>query len=430
MKQLYILAITIIFPLYLQAQHQKNAFIYTSDIDRFWTAVDSVQSTNDITKQVQFVQKLYVDKGTEGLKAFMQARDYDAKLWVELINKYPKFWQSIRANTLSVKGQVNLITTGVKTLKKIYPEMRPAKMYFTIGGLSSGGTTTGDMVLVGAEIATADYKTDASELGDWLKTVFKNQQSSNLVGLNIHEYVHTQQKSGGNTVLVQCIREGAADFIAELVTKNPNINTYVIYGRQHEKELKRKFAIDMFSTATALWLYNGTNNSHPDLGYYIGYAICKAYYDQKSNKKQAVKNIIELDYSNEQQVVAFLDQSKYFNKSVNKQQSLDEFEKLQPSILSIYPAINSQQNVPATLSELTFNFSEPMGKGVSISFGEGGREHFPLTDVIGFTDDMKSFKVKLSLQSGKSYNFKITGNGFKSQKGYPLKEYQVQFTVR
>ncbi|MFD0763973.1 hypothetical protein ACFQZI_03870 [Mucilaginibacter lutimaris] len=430
MKRLYILAVAMVFPFFVQAQHQKSTIVYTSDIDRFWTAFDSVRSTSDTAKQVQFVQKLYVDKGTEGLKAFMQARDYDAKLWCKLINKYPKFWQSIKANTLSVKGQVNLITAAVQTLKKIYPEMRPAKMYFTIGGLRSGGTTTGDMVLVGAEIATADNNTDASELGDWLQTVFKNQQSSNLVSVNIHEYIHTQQKPGGNTVLVQCIREGAADFIAELVTKKPNKNAYVIYGREHENELKLKFNIDMFSTATGLWLYNGSVNPHADLGYYIGYAICKAYYKQQSNKKQAIKDIIELDYNNEQQVVDFLDRSKYFNKPVYKKQSLIEFEKLQPFVVSIYPAINSQQNVPATLNELTFNFSEPMGKGVSISFGEGGKEHFPLTGAIGFTEDRKSFKVKLSLQSGKSYNFYITGNGFTSQKGYPLKEYKVAFNVQ
>ncbi|WP_295795699.1 Ig-like domain-containing protein [Mucilaginibacter sp.] len=430
MKFFYIIAIAISFPVFVQAQQQPNTIVYTSDIDRFWTAFDSVRTTSDTAKQVQFIRQLYVDKGTEGLKAFMQARDYDAKLWVELINKYPKFWQSIKTNTLSVKGQVNLITSGVQTLKEMYPEMRPAKMYFTIGGLRSGGTTTGDMVLVGAEIATADKNTDASELGDWLKNVFKNQQSSNLVSLNIHEYVHTQQKGGSNTVLAQCIKEGAADFIAELVTKTPNNSAYAIYGREHEKELKQKFSIDMFSTATSLWLYNGSNSSHADLGYFIGYAICKAYYQQQSNKKQAIRNIIELDYSNEQQVVDFCNQSGYFKEPVNKQQSLAEFEKLQPSVLSIYPAINSQKNVPATLTELTFNFSEPMGKGVSISFGEGGKEHFPLTDVIGFADDMKSFKVKLSLQPGKSYNLKLTGKGFKSQNGYPLKEYRVQFEVQ
>ncbi|WP_311950417.1 Ig-like domain-containing protein [Mucilaginibacter terrae] len=430
MKLLYIIAISICLPLISLAQHQSNNIVYTTDIDRFWTAFDSVRSTNDSTKQVQYMQKLYVDPCTEGLKAFMQARDYDAKLWVELINKYPKFWQSIKANTLRVKEQVKLITNGVQNFKKLYPEMRPAKMYFTIGGLRSGGTTTGDMVLVGAEIATADKNTDASELSDWLKGVFKDQQSSNLVGLNIHEYVHTQQKPGGNTVLAQCIKEGAADFIAELATKTKNNNNYAIYGREHEKELKEKFRIDMFSTATGLWLYNGSSSAHADLGYYMGYAICNSYYQKQANQKQAIKSIIELDYSNEQQVVDFVNQSGYYNEPLNMQELLDKFEKLQPYIVSLCPSINAKKDVSATLTELTFNFSEPMAKSVSISLGEGGKEHFPLTGVIGFAEDMKSLKVKLALKPGKTYDFVVTGRGFKSQKGYPLKEYKVEFEVQ
>ena len=430
MKYLYILALTVCLPVVVLAQKPGSTVVYTADIDRFWIAFDSVRTTNDTAKQMQFVQKLYIDKGTEGLNAFMKARDYDAKLWVEVINKYPKFWKSIKGNTLLVKGQVNAITGSIKRFKTLYPEMRPAKMYFTIGGLRSGGTTTGDMVLVGAEIATADKNTDASELSDWLKNVFKNQDNSNLVALNVHEYVHTQQKPGGNTVMVQCISEGAADFVAEIVTKKKNNSAYMVYGREHEETLKQKFLTDMFSTATGIWLYNGANNPHADLGYFMGYAICKAYYQQQSNKKQALKNIIELDYSNEQQVVDFLEQSRYYTEPVNKQALLNKFEKLQPYISGLYPAIDSQQNVSATLTELTFNFSEPMGKGVSISFGEGGKEHFPLTGVIGFADDMRSFKVKLSLQPGKSYNFKITGKGFKSQNGYPLKDYNVKFDVQ
>jgi hypothetical protein len=71
-----------------------------------------------------------------------------------------------------------------------------------------------------------------------------------------------------------------------------------------------------------------------------------------------------------------------------------------------------------------------MGKGVSISFGEGGKEHFPISEVIGFADDRKSIKLKLSLQPGKTYDFVITGRSFKSQTGYPLKEYKGHFETK
>jgi hypothetical protein len=431
MKHIYLLAITLCFPLLIQAQKRDFKVVYTADIDRFWEVYDSVATTSDTAKQADFIQRLYVDKATPGLNAFMKARDYDAKLWTTLINKYPKFWKSIRSNTLSIKDQVPAITRSIENFRKLYPEMRPSKMYFTVGGLRSGGTTTDDMVLIGAEIATADKNTDASELNDWLKNVFKNQQSSNLVALNVHEYVHTQQKAGeGQLLLAQTITEGSADFIAELVTRKKNNNAYMIYGREHEQEIKEKFLIEMFSGATGNWLYNGSNNPHADLGYFVGYRICQAYYEHHTDKKQAIKKIMELDYANEQQITDFLRQSGYYAEPIDKQELLKKFEKLRPRVVGLTPEINGQEDVSPAQTELSINFSEPMGEGYSISFGEGGKEHFPLSGVAGFTEDRKSFKLKLALQSGKTYDFVITDKSFKSKAGYPLQSYTVHFKVK
>jgi hypothetical protein len=82
----------------------QDTKVFTSDIDNFWTAYDSIQTTKDSLKQIGFIQNLYIDKGTKGLKAFMAVRNYDAKLWVQLIRLYPKFWSSIRPNTLTAKS--------------------------------------------------------------------------------------------------------------------------------------------------------------------------------------------------------------------------------------------------------------------------------------------------------------------------------------
>ena len=431
MKYIYLLAVTFCFPLLIQAQQRNLKIVYTDDVDRFWQAYDSVETTSDTTKQVEFIQRVYVDKGTPGLKAFMKARDYNAKLWVTLIHKYPNFWKSIRRSTLSIKNQVPAITKSLDNFRKLYPEIRPAKMYFTVGGLRSGGTTTDDMVLIGTEIATADETTDASELNDWLKNVFKHQQPSNLVALNVHEYVHTQQKAGdGQLLLAQTIMEGAADFVAELVTHKKNNNAYMIYGRNHEQELKDKFLVEMFSAATGNWLYNGSSNPHPDLGYFLGYVICRDYYLHHTDKRQAIKKIIELDYTNEQQVTDFLRESGFYKEPINKQALLSKFEKLQPQVVSLTPNINNQKDVSASLTEVTINFSEPMGEGYSFNFGEGGKEHFPISGVAGFADDRKSFKLKLTLKSGHTYDFIITDRSFQSKMGYPLQPYTVHFEVK
>jgi len=136
----YCFAFLIAISLYVSSKAQQGLkkTVYTVDVDNFWIAYDSVKTTADTLKQQYFIQSLYIDKGTEGLKAFMKARDYNAKLWVELINKYPEFWNSIRKNTLEVKKQVGQIEESLSRFKVLYPELKPAKIYFTIGGLRSG----------------------------------------------------------------------------------------------------------------------------------------------------------------------------------------------------------------------------------------------------------------------------------------------------
>ncbi|HMF71099.1 MAG TPA: hypothetical protein VK616_06470, partial [Flavitalea sp.] len=186
-------------------------------------------------------------------------------------------------------------------------------IYFAIGALRSAGTTKSEMVLISTEMVAADSGTDASELSNWLKTLFKGQTSGDIVGMNIHEYVHTQQSASGSTLLGKCLEEGSADFIAELATRQKNLNDYMLYGQRNESSLKRRFRFEMYRRSSVNWLYNGEKAEHADLGYFMGYAICKAYYDKSADKKKAVKEIIELDYSNKEAITTFLEKSGYYN---------------------------------------------------------------------------------------------------------------------
>jgi len=430
MKRFYILLFIFFLPFTIKAQHHQTSLVYTADIDNFWIAYDRAKTTPDTLMQREIIQKLYVDKGSAGLHAFMKARDYNAQLWVELINKYPKFWTSIRENTLQVKIQATAIEASINRFRKLYPKMRPAKMYFTIGGMRSGGTTTNNMVLVGAEIATADVRTNAVELSESFKNNFKNQKESNLVGVNVHEYVHTQQKNSGISLLAGSLREGSADFISELVTGKKVSSAYLTYGLQHESQLKESFKIDMFGNDISNWLYNGTDKKNADLGYFMGYVICKSYYQNQVDKTKAIKDLIELNYQDSLQVEDFLVKSKYYKEHLDRESLLKKFNSLQPYIVSLSPDIDSKTDVDASLTELTFNFSQPMGDGKSISYGKGGKTNFPLTGIIGLSEDRKSFTVKLSLEPGKDYEFLIMGRGFQSLAGYPIKDVTVRFKTK
>ena len=69
----------------------------------------------------------------------------------------------------------------------------------------------------------------------------------------------------------------------------------------------------MYGQETKDWLYNGGQapKGKADLGYFIGYVICKSYYNNSKNKTKDVKKIIELNYS-KKSVAKFLRKSKYF----------------------------------------------------------------------------------------------------------------------
>ncbi|HUR11398.1 MAG TPA: hypothetical protein VM012_08515, partial [Flavitalea sp.] len=68
---------------------------------------------------------------------------------------------------------------------------------------------------------------------------------------------------------------------------------------------------EMYGTDHMRWLSNGMRAAIPDLGYFLGYRICKSYYNNASDKRQALKEIIELKYNNKRQVKRFLTKSNY-----------------------------------------------------------------------------------------------------------------------
>ena len=417
----------------LRSTAQETNKVFTSDIDNFWIAYDSTQTTNDSLKQIEFIQKLYVDKGTKGLKSFMVLREYNAILWVKLIRIYPKFWRSIRPNTFTVKSFAPEIESSIKKFKILYPELKDASMYFTIGGLRSGGTTMNNMVLVGTEIATGNASTDVSEFPNkWLEGVFKTQQPDNLVALNIHEYVHTQQKGSAKTVLGQSVTEGSCDFITELVVNTLLQKNYIIYGREHDADLKEQFKIEMFSNMYNNWLYNGsTTKTVADLGYYMGYAICKSYYNNSPDKKKAIKEIIELNYSDSTAVEDFLIRSKYYKEPINKTALLQALDSKRPTVVRLEPFANGDLAVDPTIKELKIVFSSPMDKkGYSINDGKKGKEYSPIVGLGGFSEDGTSFTLKLDMKPGHEYEFIIGERNFKSPDGYSLKPYEVKFKTK
>lgn len=292
--------------------------VVDDDVARFWSAYDAVRAETDPAKQQAAFERLYIEPGTPGLRAFMEAKGYTVDTYLGAIRDYPNYWATIRPRTALASGALVRLEGHLSRFRALYPELRPARIYFEVGALRSSGTTLDDKVLIGVEMATGDESVDTSDMPERLRRFlagyFASKPLKDLDLLAVHEFVHTQERGERRTLLAQAIYEGVADFVAEQVTGRLPALPYVTYGPAHDAMIKAAFRQDMLGAEYGGWLYNNTDNAFGtrDLGYYVGYAVVSRYYARAADKAAAIKAMIELDFADEKAVQRFVDASGYF----------------------------------------------------------------------------------------------------------------------
>lgn len=277
--------------------------IITSDIDNFWNAFEAAKP--EFNPEV--FQKLYLDPGSKGVEGFMDNRIRNAEHLAKVVKSHEKYFASLKPSTDSILQFKNEIAESVKNMKELYPDAVFPPVYFVIGAMNSGGTTSRQGLIIGAEMHGLRPDTPKEELNDWLVTVIKPM--SHVPHIVAHELIHYQQKYRSRTLLEQSIKEGSADLLAELIS-GKHINKFAhTFANPREKELFKEFKEKMDGKDFTGWLYSSMEGRPNDLGYWMGYKISKSYYDQIPDKKQAIHDILTIRDFHE-----FLERSRYAQK--------------------------------------------------------------------------------------------------------------------
>ncbi len=422
------------FAVILASCQKQNSNIVTTDINNFWEAYDKITTTQDSTLQYKYLDSLYFKKGTAGLDAIKRARNYTPQDYITAINSYPKFWASVRKNTLNADQYSAGLESGIEKLRELYPDLKPAKIYFTIGALRTGGTTLDSLVLIGSEIAMGDKNTITEEFPENSRNGRRNYFNTNpiddLILLNIHEYVHTQQNPQLNNLLSIAIREGIAEFVSTLAMEVPSASPAIAFGKNNAEKVRAKFEEEMFYTNNqSKWFWSDYPNEFGvrDLGYHIGYQIAENYYNQAENKEMAIKQMITLDYTNEAEVEEFVKKSSYFSASLDELYQM--FEAKRPTVLGIKQFNNQTENVNPKVKQITVEFSQALnGLNTGVDFGDLGKAAFPKNDINGryWSEDNKSWTISVELEPNKHYQLLISNN-FRTANDIPLKPYLIDF---
>ena len=321
--------------------------IVTRDIPNFWRAYD-LAAGKDSAERVRIFETVYLQPGSPGLRDWMRVRlmnrdtvrarlaragwprarldslppdslrkvtapFYERSAAEELLHalaQYPRYYAGVRPTTLAVDTNSRVtqgIRRGLTRLAALYPEARFPNVYFLVGTLSTGGTTAQSGMLIGTEQSASDPATPLDELPDWARKNFPTHTFESLVGLVVHEAVHTQQKPAPegqhDTLLRHSLGEGIADFVSELAVGPWAAHTpRQIYGRAHEHDVWVDFQDEMEIASDSIirmWMYNGMvppdkNHGAIDIGYWVGYRIAGAYYARAKDKRAAVRELLEL----------------------------------------------------------------------------------------------------------------------------------------
>jgi hypothetical protein len=429
MKKILFLTLSFTVSTLLVAQKTSQSFV-SSDIDNFWIAYDKILTTIDSIEQYNLLKKLYINKGSQGLKSLIEVRNYTNKEFIDAIKNYPQFWNSIRANTLKVKDLYPQIDSNIQKFRNAYPDLKPATIYFTIGAFRTGGTTEGKRVLIGSEFSLADSSTYVNELPQRWQSFYKTHVPINeLALLCTHEYVHTQQKELVYNLLSKCLYEGVAEFISCKVTGKKSDAPAIDFGKENEKVVIDKFVSDLYLMSNDnnwIWGENRNELKVRDLGYYIGYEISERYYNLSKNKQQAIKELIELDYNNDKEVERIVDLTHVLPKTLEELYA--DYEKQRPTVVQLLPFENGSQQVKPGLVKMTIVFSEPIVKyNTGVDDGPLGHKYFPILKAERvFGEDGKSWTFEADLKPNKRYQILISNN-FRKENGVRLKPYLIDF---
>lgn len=264
--------------------------IVTSDLDHFWNAFELSKPAIDPA----ILQSHYLDNGSKGIVGFMNGRIKSAEELSATIRKHYNYYNTIKSSTDSISEMADQIRTSLVRLKDLHPDAIFPPVYFVIGRLTSGGTSSKDGLIIGAEMYGKSASAVMDELSVGKRSAIK--PVNKIPHIVAHELIHFQQKkSKDKSLLAGAIKEGSADFIAELISGR-HINDHIHdFANPMESELWLEFRERMLFNDFSGWLYSSTEGRPNDLGYWIGYKITKSYYDKYSDKRKAVNDILKID---------------------------------------------------------------------------------------------------------------------------------------
>lgn len=257
--------------------------IQTDDVDLFYRIYDAAGGR----PTAEQLQRDYLDQGSDGLRQLAKMRNVTGVRIADAIATTPDIYTNARECVKALPRVRERLAAALAALVDMYPEARLPPVTIAVGRskpVGVGGPDTG--VQIGLEALCATH---------WMNPNVEDR----FVYVIAHEYAHVQQSreladKKQLTVLEMSLIEGAAELVAELTAGRTSYSHFRALTEGREKEIETAFAADVDETDLSAWLYNSTHDKPGDLGYWVGYRVAKAYYQNAIDRRGALREILEM----------------------------------------------------------------------------------------------------------------------------------------
>ena len=270
----------------LSAHLTDGPVIHIEDVAAFYKLYDATRGHPTADQ----LQHDYLDPGSDGLHNLAMVRNVTGGRIADNIAKHPEVYSDARQCMAALPRVRQRVGVALKELGRLYPQARFPPVTIAVG--------RGKPVGVGSPVTGLQIGLEALCAVKWMDPNIEDR----FVRIIAHEYIHVQQSAALSddehaTLLERSLIEGAAEFGAELLTGQPGEVTSPQMRAAtlgHEKEIESAFLTDEDSTDFPKWLDNSSYDKQGDLGYWVGYRIVKSYYQHGSDKRGALREIIEM----------------------------------------------------------------------------------------------------------------------------------------
>jgi hypothetical protein len=257
----------------------------------------------DATDTLGLLQTEYLDKGTVGLAMFIEKYDLTSERLLKAMRKRPEKYSSLDSMPAAIAAIEDDAHQAFTKLKRFIPHAVFPPTYFLVGGFRGIGSGSVEGQLITVEKWSIPIENETTMLVHEL-THF---QQVVAVGYEKYKRLFNPEKS----LLGLCIREGTAEFFANLATGDITQDEAVEFTEANEERLWTQLQTEMHGRETGDWMWSTPSDSMQPrhVGYVMGMLIVKSFYERAGDKAQAVRDILGVtDYQ------AFLDQSGYAEK--------------------------------------------------------------------------------------------------------------------